>query len=107
MGNNASCKTIGMGTINIKMYDGIVRTLSNVRHVPDLKKNLISLGTLDSNGCKYTAEGGVIKISKGILLLRKGIKLAVCMCCRILQSLGLLQQLHHLCLNQMSQIYGT
>jgi len=23
------------------MHDGIVKTLSNVRHVPDLKKNLI------------------------------------------------------------------
>jgi len=41
MGNNMPCKTIGTGSIKIRMHDGIVRTLSNVRHVPDLKKNLI------------------------------------------------------------------
>ena len=58
MGNNMPCKTIG---IKIRIYDGIVRTLSNVRHVLDLKKNLISLGTLDSNGYKFSAEGGVFE----------------------------------------------
>ena len=41
MGNNMLCKTIGVESIKIRMHDGIVRTLSNVRHVPDLKKNLI------------------------------------------------------------------
>ena len=50
MGNNMPCKTIGIGSIKIRMHDSIVRMLSNVRYVPDLKKNLISLGTLDSNG---------------------------------------------------------
>ena len=71
MGNNAACKVVGKGTVRIKMYDGIVRTLTDVRHVPDLKKNLISLGTLDSQGCKFSAEGGVLKVSKGALVLMK------------------------------------
>ncbi|KAL5547991.1 hypothetical protein UlMin_003222 [Ulmus minor] len=48
MGNDASCKVIGIGTVKIKMHDGIVRTLGNVRHILELKKNLISLGTFDS-----------------------------------------------------------
>ena len=43
MGNNVTCKTIGIGSIRIKMYDGIVRTLTDVRHVPKLRKNLISM----------------------------------------------------------------
>ena len=74
MGNNAQCKTVGIGTIRIRMHDGIVRTLSDVRHVPDLKKNLISLGTLDSNGCKFSAEGGVLRVSKGALIMMKAKK---------------------------------
>ncbi|KAL5768311.1 hypothetical protein ACOSQ2_015094 [Xanthoceras sorbifolium] len=74
MGNNAQCKTVGIGTIRIRMHDGIVRTLSDVRHVPDLKKNLISLGTLDSNGCKFSAEGGVLRVSKGALIVMKAKK---------------------------------
>ena len=46
MGNNTSCKVVGIRNIRIKMFDGVVRTLCDVRHVPDLRKNLISLGTL-------------------------------------------------------------
>ncbi|KAG8481754.1 hypothetical protein CXB51_027217 [Gossypium anomalum] len=29
MGNNASCKIVGVGTIKVKMFDGVVRTLSD------------------------------------------------------------------------------
>ena len=54
------------------MFDGVVCTLSDVRHVPDLKRNLISLSTLDAKGYKYTSEGGVLKISKGTLVVIKG-----------------------------------
>ncbi|KAG8491014.1 hypothetical protein CXB51_014181 [Gossypium anomalum] len=72
MGNNASCKIAGVGTIKVKMFDGVVRTLSDVRHVPELKRNLISLSTLDSKGYRYTVESGVLKISKGSLVVMKG-----------------------------------
>ena len=36
------------------MFDGVIRTLTNVRHVPMLKKKLISLGVLDSCGHTFT-----------------------------------------------------
>ncbi|KAG8499626.1 hypothetical protein CXB51_006086 [Gossypium anomalum] len=72
MGNNASCKIAGVGTIKVKMFDGVVRTLSDVWYVPELKRNLISLSTLDSKGYRYTAERGVLKISKGSLVVMKG-----------------------------------
>lgn len=36
-----------------------------------LKKNIISLGTLDSNGCNYTTEGGVLRVMKGALVVMK------------------------------------
>ncbi|KAG8472196.1 hypothetical protein CXB51_036507 [Gossypium anomalum] len=72
MGNNTSCKIAGFGTIKVKMFDGVVRTLSDVRHAPELKRNLISLNTLDSKGYRYTAESGVLKISKGSLIVMKG-----------------------------------
>jgi hypothetical protein len=32
------------------MFEGVVRILCDVRHVPDVENNLISLGTFDSNG---------------------------------------------------------
>ena len=38
-GNSSACNTIGIKIIKIKMFNGMVRTLGDVRHVPDLKKN--------------------------------------------------------------------
>ena len=54
------------------MYDGVVRTLTKVRHVPNLKKNFISLSTLDAKGYRYSGEDGVLKVSKGMLVVLKG-----------------------------------
>ncbi|KAK2987908.1 hypothetical protein RJ640_003175 [Escallonia rubra] len=74
MGNDVSCKVVGIGSIQIWMHDGIVRTLTDVRHVPELRKILISLETLDSNGCSYRAAGGVMRIMKCALVAMKGLK---------------------------------
>lgn len=54
MGKEMARKIVGIGTITIRMHDGIVRTFTDVRHIPDLKINLISLGTLDSLGYRYS-----------------------------------------------------
>ena len=58
------------------MFDGVVRALCDVRHIPELRKNLISLGTLDCNGYSYKSAGGVMKVSKGVLTVMKGQKLS-------------------------------
>ncbi|KAI9198938.1 hypothetical protein LWI28_024753 [Acer negundo] len=51
MGNDHALKIDGIGTIKIKMHDGTIRTIYEVRHVKGLKKNLLSLGQLDDLGC--------------------------------------------------------
>ena len=75
MGKDMACKIVGISTIKIRMHNDIVRTLTDVRHIPDLKKNLISLGTLDSLGCRYSGKGGVIKVGRGSLIVMKGNKI--------------------------------
>ena len=47
MGNDSSCRVVGRSLIRLKMFDGIIRELRDVRHAPDLKRNLISLRMLD------------------------------------------------------------
>jgi hypothetical protein len=74
MGNGIPCKTVGVGIIRIKMFDGIVRELMDVRYVPNLKSNLSSLGVLDSCGYKYTCQGGALTLSKGSLVVMKETK---------------------------------
>lgn len=51
------------------MHDGTVRALTDVWYVPELKKNIISLGTLQCNGSKYTANGGVWRVMKGTVVV--------------------------------------
>ena len=41
MGNDDACKVIGIGMVKVKMYDNIICTFNNVRHLPTLKMNLI------------------------------------------------------------------
>ena len=45
LGNNKSCQVIGIGSLRIRMHNGIENVLEDVRHVPELKINLISFGT--------------------------------------------------------------
>jgi len=40
MGNGHVLEVIGVGTVKIKIYDGTVHIIQEVRHVKDLKKNL-------------------------------------------------------------------
>lgn len=58
------------------MFDDVVRTLGEVRHVLDLWKNLISLVTLDAHGSRYKSEGGVMKVTKDAMVVMKGLKLS-------------------------------
>jgi hypothetical protein len=61
-----------MGIVVIKMFDGIVRTLIEVLHVPTMSRNLISLSTLDVKGYKYCNGDSVMKVTKGSLMVMKG-----------------------------------
>ncbi|KAL5569740.1 hypothetical protein UlMin_026315 [Ulmus minor] len=65
MGNNIPCQIVGIGNISIRMFDGLVKILSGVRHVPNLHRNLISIGSLvimkglKQNGL-YVLQGSTI-----------------------------------------------
>ncbi|GFS37111.1 hypothetical protein Acr_00g0049940 [Actinidia rufa] len=47
-----------------RMVDGRSVTLIEVRHVPNLRKNLISIGMLDSKECNFDASGGILRVFK-------------------------------------------
>lgn len=65
MDNNHSCNVKGIGNISFKLHDNKTRTLTDVRYVPSLKRNLISLRTLDELGFYYKAENGSMHVFKG------------------------------------------
>ncbi|GFS39374.1 transcription regulator [Actinidia rufa] len=65
MANNTASRVVGRGSVRFRMADGRSVTLTEVRHVPNLWKNLISIGMLDSKGCSFEASGGTLRVSKG------------------------------------------
>jgi hypothetical protein len=70
--DNSQCKIEGIGSIRIKMSDGTIRTLTDVRYIPKMKRNLISLSALDAKGYKYSGGDNVLKVTKGSLIVMKG-----------------------------------
>ncbi|KAH9800313.1 Histidinol dehydrogenase [Citrus sinensis] len=73
MGNNQPCRTMGIGTIRLKMFDRMVRELKEVRFVPTLKKNLIYVGTLKAKGYKITIEDGIMKFTHRAMVILQGV----------------------------------
>ncbi|KAH9779421.1 hypothetical protein KPL71_007705 [Citrus sinensis] len=76
IGNDHALEIAGIGTIKIKIFDGTIRTIGEVRHVNGLKKNLLSLGQMDSHGYKTHVENGIMKIVKGALVLMNAEKIS-------------------------------
>lgn len=56
MGSDNMCNNIGIGPVKIKMFNGAIRTLYDVSHVPRLKRNLIFLSMLDSMGYSLNSK---------------------------------------------------
>ncbi|KAH9770104.1 hypothetical protein KPL71_012259 [Citrus sinensis] len=74
MGSNSMCKVVGIETISLRMFDGVVRELTQVKFVPELKRNLISIGMLDQTCCVIKAEKSVLRVIKGSMVIMKGLK---------------------------------
>ena len=55
MGDDRPCNLEGIGTVHVKMFNGMVRELKEVRYVPQLKRNLISVGVLKALGLSEMA----------------------------------------------------
>lgn len=74
LGDNSSCNVASIGTIHFKMKEGAIWKLTNMKHVLDLKKNLISLGYLENQGYNFGrhAKTGILTIAKGQLIIMKG-----------------------------------
>lgn len=72
LGDDFPCKVIGAGSIRLKL--GSEMTLRDVKFIPQLKRNFISVGLLDDLWYTIKAEAGTIKVSKGSLTLMKGVK---------------------------------
>ncbi|KAB5537804.1 hypothetical protein DKX38_015337 [Salix brachista] len=65
---------VGMGDVDVALPNRNKWTLQKVRHIPELKKNLISVGQLDDCGFSVVFSNGTWRVTKGALVLAKGKK---------------------------------
>ena len=74
MGDNHPCNIEGMGTVRIKMDDGILQELKEVRYIPQLKRNLISVAALKTLGLVISIQDGVLNMTKGSMVALKVVR---------------------------------
>lgn len=72
MRNNVVYEVVGIGNVRLKIHDEFVIELRQVRHVPDLKRNLISLSMMDQIGCIVRVQNGILSVIKGSQVLLRG-----------------------------------
>ncbi|KAM4087168.1 hypothetical protein ACJW30_10G157300 [Castanea mollissima] len=68
MGNHNKAKVLGKGTVVVKMSSDKMMILTNVFHVPNIKKNLVSANLLCKNGVKAVLESDKLILSKNEIL---------------------------------------
>ncbi|GJS34884.1 retrovirus-related pol polyprotein from transposon TNT 1-94 [Tanacetum coccineum] len=74
LGDNRECKIRGIGKVRIQLKDGSSFVLHNVRYIPELKRNLISLGTLEKEGYTIKLQSGKVKVINGSRVILSGIR---------------------------------
>ena len=71
LGDDHPSKVAGIKIIRMRMFDRMVWTLMNVKHIPKLKKNLVSLGYMERSGYSFNshARDRVLNISNGAMIV--------------------------------------
>ncbi|GJW71984.1 retrovirus-related pol polyprotein from transposon TNT 1-94 [Tanacetum coccineum] len=72
MGNTRLSRIAGIGDICLKFDTGMELVLHNVKHVPDMRLNIISTGLLDEDGYHNSSGNGLWKVTLGSLIVARG-----------------------------------
>jgi len=72
MGNHSEAKVLGQGMVELQFTSGKKLTLKNVLHVPEIRKNLVSIFLLCKNGFKTVLESDNFVLSKNGIFVGKG-----------------------------------
>ncbi|GKC24678.1 hypothetical protein Tco_1026828 [Tanacetum coccineum] len=62
------------GKVKIRLHDGSSFILEDIKHVPGLRRSLISFGTLEKEGYTVKIQMGRIKVIKGCRVMMIGIR---------------------------------
>ena len=74
MADGSTLDVVGMGGVQILLPNGSIWLLEKVRHIPNLRRNLISVRQLDDEGHAILFVGGTWKVTKRARVLARGKK---------------------------------
>nr|GEZ88749.1 retrovirus-related Pol polyprotein from transposon TNT 1-94 [Tanacetum cinerariifolium] len=74
LGYNKECKIRGIGKVSVQLRDGLSFVLHDVRYIPKLKRNLISLGTLKNERYTVKLQSRKVKVINGSRVVLSGIR---------------------------------
>lgn len=77
-------RSASVDTVKVKMFNGIIKTLGDIRHVPTLKRSFISLSASDAKEHRYTCESEVLRICRANLIVMMGRRV-----CQLIYFVGL------------------
>jgi len=64
-GDGHTCQIEWTCTVHIKLFDEMIRELKDMRYIPQLKKNLILVETLEALGLRGTLGEDIPKMFSG------------------------------------------
>ncbi|WVZ17355.1 hypothetical protein V8G54_010337 [Vigna mungo] len=74
MGNHVTSKIVGIREVTLTIENGTRLVLKEVRHVPEMRLNLISVGKLDDAGMNNQFSDGKWKLYRGSMIVARGKK---------------------------------
>ncbi|GKB06417.1 hypothetical protein Tco_0834650 [Tanacetum coccineum] len=72
--DNRECKIRGNGKVRVQLKDMSSFVLHNVKYIPELKRNLILLGTLEKEGYTVKLQSGKVKVINGSRVILSGLR---------------------------------
>lgn len=72
LGDDRPCKIQGQGVVVLKLNNGTSLKLLNVRYIPELTRNILSLGIFEKNGCSVNLKDGKAKVVRGSMVKLTG-----------------------------------
>lgn len=72
--NDDVCPILRIGTIRIKIFDGIVGNLKDVCYIFALRKILIFVSSLEDKGFRVAIENGVLKFLSDAMVIMKVVR---------------------------------
>ena len=101
LANGEALDVVGMGDVRIILANGSICLLQKVRHIPDLRRNLIYVRQLEDERHAILFVGGTWKVTKGAMVLAHGKKTSTLYIISSQETqLQLLKQV-------LMQVYGT